>query len=389
MLLGLGGPNSARRNVSPPRRSNSRASSTVGARPPSPATSSFNRSSVSGRPASSVNESRELDDSVASIAPNSASLRLREMMEVVAPLINPDLVDPSTIPKPRVSYGFLSQLAVGPVASPTAPLVLGHPSSTRDLTAALNGVSELGKSGKWVTESALPFRASRFGTNTTHVPVRSKFHAPSLLLKKAKAERPQLDYLSLQEKLVSRALHTALHLATTASVACEKMVGEDVPQNVQTLFKGQAVLVESLLGDLLPAHANLTLRQRDVLLEGVSLPERERENLRKLPLFDKDLFPVDFQALDDRVSAQIFTSTRTSLFDKMLKSTAASAGSASKGSSKAAKGPKKSRPKTNQSQAPSKQAGSGGSRPDSKKKSAAKPKGKQNFRQGSKPSENT
>ena len=172
VLHGLGGPNSARRNVTPPRRSNSRASSSVGARPPSPATSSFNRSSVSGRPASSVNESRELDDSVASIAPNSTSLRLREMMEVVSPLINPDL----SICRQYLSLAYRS-------------LVLGHSSRAKELTEALTAYTGSVNSGKWVNESALPLRASRFGTNNSHVPIRSKFLPPSLLSKKVKAEK--------------------------------------------------------------------------------------------------------------------------------------------------------------------------------------------------------
>ena len=86
------------------------------------------------------------------------------------------------------------------------------------------------------------------------------------------------------------------------------MVRFDVPPDVHSLFRGQAVLFESLLGDLLPAHANLTLRQRDVLLEGVIVPETERESLRKLPLFVKELFPTDFQALDERVTKRLTSS---------------------------------------------------------------------------------
>ena len=186
VLAGLGCPNPALASATSPRRTKKRASSSLGARPPSPLSTGFNRSSVSGAPASSFDENRVTNVSVASVPANTAFSRLREMMEVVSPLVNPDRIDPPTVPQPRASYGSLSLLAVGPVALPTAPLVLGLPSSTKVLTAALDGVPELGKPGKWVSESALPLRASRFGTNTSHVPIRSKLHPPPLLSKGAK-----------------------------------------------------------------------------------------------------------------------------------------------------------------------------------------------------------
>ena len=343
---GLGGADSVRGNVSPPRRSKVRPSSSLGARPSSPSPTRFNRSNVSSRPAtSSFDEGRDSDASVGSVPPNSASMRLRELMEVVSPIFNPDLFDPPTLPKARRAYGALSQLAVGHVADPRAPLVLGQPSRTRELTAALNGVQGLGRSGKWVTESALPYSASRFGTNTTHVPVRSKFQPPPLLLKRGKAEKPQLDYLSLQEKLVGQALSTSLHLAATATAACEKMVRIDVPPDVQSLIRGQAVMIESLLGDLFPAHANLTLRQRDVLLEDVKLPDKERESLRALPLFDKELFPTDFQALDERVTDKQLKLSSSQLFTQMLQKNTPSSAPAAKGTTSRPRKPKKQRQK--------------------------------------------
>ena len=97
------------------------------------------------------------------------------------------------------------------------------------------------------------------------------------------------------------ALHTALHLGSTATVAVDQMMRDDVPRDVQALLLGQSVLIDALQGDLLPAYANSTLRQRDLLLEESSLPLKERETLRRLPLFDREVFPADLQALDYRL----------------------------------------------------------------------------------------
>ena len=148
-------------------------------------------------------------------------------------------------------------------------------------------------------------------------------------------------------------------------------------------------MIESLLGDLFPAHANLTLRQRDVLLEDVKLPDKERESLRALPLFDKELFPTDFQALDERVTDQQLKLSSSQLFTQMLQKNTPSSAPAAKGTTSKPRKPKKQRQKPSQTQTSSRQSGSGGSRPAKKTQSAAKPKGNQGFRKGNKPSENT
>eukprot|EP00918_Siedleckia_nematoides_P017452 GHVU01037538.1.p1 GENE.GHVU01037538.1~~GHVU01037538.1.p1 ORF type:complete len:125 (+),score=1.08 GHVU01037538.1:536-910(+) len=113
------------------------------------------------------------------------------MVEVISPLINPDLIDPPMLPKPARSYGALSLMAVGPMALPPPPCVLGHPSETKVLTDSLNGVQGIGKTGKWVSSSALP-RSSTLGPNSSHVPIRSKFVAPPLLSKAASQGRQEL-----------------------------------------------------------------------------------------------------------------------------------------------------------------------------------------------------
>eukprot|EP00919_Chromeraceae_sp_WS-2016_P057524 GHVR01136346.1.p1 GENE.GHVR01136346.1~~GHVR01136346.1.p1 ORF type:complete len:111 (+),score=3.67 GHVR01136346.1:128-460(+) len=87
-----------------------------------------------------------------------------------------------------------------------------------------------------------------------------------------------------------------LHLATTSMVGCGFMVKDEVPPDIVSLLQGQSLLVEDQLAFLLASFANVTLRQSDILLKDIKLPDRERESLRKLPLFEKDLFPVDFQA---------------------------------------------------------------------------------------------
>ena len=148
------------------------------------------------------------------------------MMEVVSPFINPDLFVCRQYPS------------------------LGRPTGTSsrfiELSETLTAYTGSVNSGKWVNLSALPLCASRFRTNNSHVPIRSKFLPPSLFSKKVKAEKLELDYLSLQELLVGLALQTAPHLATTATVACERMVRFDVPPDVHSLFRGQAVCCFSL-----------------------------------------------------------------------------------------------------------------------------------------------
>eukprot|EP00918_Siedleckia_nematoides_P077783 GHVU01170100.1.p1 GENE.GHVU01170100.1~~GHVU01170100.1.p1 ORF type:complete len:129 (+),score=9.67 GHVU01170100.1:258-644(+) len=81
------------------------------------------------------------------------------------------------------------------------------------------------------------------------------------------------------------------------------MLGDDVPWNIDTLMRGQSPLIDALLVDLLTSYANNTLRQRDVLLKDVKLAEKEKESLRGLPLFARELFPVDFQALAQRLES--------------------------------------------------------------------------------------
>eukprot|EP00919_Chromeraceae_sp_WS-2016_P003659 GHVR01008915.1.p1 GENE.GHVR01008915.1~~GHVR01008915.1.p1 ORF type:complete len:196 (-),score=9.19 GHVR01008915.1:160-747(-) len=191
-----------------------------------------------------------------------------------------------------------------------------------------------------------------------------------------------MEFLVAQESSIGNGLQTALHLATSASVACEKMLRDDVPPDVHSLIRGQSVLIESLIADLLPAHANLTLRQRDIHLHGCDLPVPEYEALRRLPLFGKELFPTDLDALDVRVSTSRLVSDQqvvfASLAHKNTTSSAPVSASASKPGSKA----KRSRRKTPQTQA-SQKGGSGRGQSYSKSKPAAK-KG-QNFCPGDKP----
>eukprot|EP00919_Chromeraceae_sp_WS-2016_P080030 GHVR01189343.1.p1 GENE.GHVR01189343.1~~GHVR01189343.1.p1 ORF type:complete len:167 (-),score=17.57 GHVR01189343.1:57-557(-) len=122
----------------------------------------------------------------------------------------------------------------------------------------------------------------------------------------------------------------ALHLATSATVGCTnlKMVRDDVPPDGQSLIRGQSVLIDALVAELLPVHANLTLRQRDILLRDNDLPDLECEALRKLPLFHKEIFPVDLQALDARITTDRRLINQNLAFEKMAKANTAPAASA-------------------------------------------------------------
>ena len=167
-------------------------------------------------------------------------------------------------------------------------------------------------------------RHATFEPNVSHVPVRPKFVAPPLLSKAALSGKSELEFLVAQESSIGKGLHTALHLATAATVACDKMLRDDVPQDVQSLIRGQSVLVESLIGDLLTTHANLTLRQRDVLLKNSKLPSKESESLWSIPLFDTELFPCDLLALDARLTASQFQVNQQLVFEKLAKTSSSS-----------------------------------------------------------------
>lgn len=73
------------------------------------------------------------------------------------------------------------------------------------------------------------------------------------------------------------------------------MLREDVSENVQTLLKGNALLVDYFVVELSIMFGNSMLRQRDVLRQ---LSGKDCAELRGLPLFDKELISVDFVDVD-------------------------------------------------------------------------------------------
>ena len=138
------------------------------------------------------------------------------------------------------------------------------------------------------------------------------------------------------------------------------------------------MLVVNLLGELLPAHANLTLRQRDLLLEDSSLPVKEQTSLRGLPLFSKALFPVDFEALEEKLQAKQVLSSQALANERIAQIVISSASNKGpSGSSKPVRQAKKATSKPPKTVASSKASVPA---PQKQDKRGKKPAGKKVFR---------
>eukprot|EP00920_Eleutheroschizon_duboscqi_P004321 GHVT01009951.1.p1 GENE.GHVT01009951.1~~GHVT01009951.1.p1 ORF type:complete len:165 (-),score=12.40 GHVT01009951.1:129-623(-) len=86
---------------------------------------------------------------------------------------------------------------------------------------------------------------------------------------------------------------------------------------------GQSLLIEAQVADMLVIFVQLTLRQRDILLQNVPVAEKEKEALRELPLFEKELSPIDFQALELRFEAERTRNQKLAMFTELARKSAA------------------------------------------------------------------
>eukprot|EP00919_Chromeraceae_sp_WS-2016_P069044 GHVR01163524.1.p1 GENE.GHVR01163524.1~~GHVR01163524.1.p1 ORF type:complete len:197 (+),score=28.69 GHVR01163524.1:72-662(+) len=98
------------------------------------------------------------------------------------------------------------------------------------------------------------------------------------------------------------------------------MIRDDVPWDIAALLQGQALLIEAQIADLLVNFVTLTLKQRDILLQNVPVSEKEKEALRRLPLFEKELFPVDFETLELRINSQRTREQKLAMFTELARS---------------------------------------------------------------------
>ena len=98
---------------------------------------------------------------------------------------------------------------------------------------------------------------------------------------------------------------------------------EDVPWDIYSLVQGQSLLIEAQVADLLLDFVRLTLRQRDVLLQNVQVAEKDIEALRELPLFERKLFPVDFDALELRLNTERTRVQKLAMYTELARKSAA------------------------------------------------------------------
>ena len=218
---------------------------------------------------------------------------------------------------------MLSRFNVGEVVASDSLPCLGHPISVQESIDKLNGLKDLSKRGYYPIRSAL-LPSYFLPHNRSHVPVREKFVGPSSLFSKSlSAAKGELEFLHAQDLSISRLLSKTLHLATTSIVGTSQMMREDVPWDIYSLVQGQGLLIEAQVADLLFNFVQVTLRQRDVLLQYAALPEKDKEALRGLPLFEKDLSPVDLEALELRLESDRTRVQKLAMYTELARKSAA------------------------------------------------------------------
>eukprot|EP00919_Chromeraceae_sp_WS-2016_P062847 GHVR01148767.1.p1 GENE.GHVR01148767.1~~GHVR01148767.1.p1 ORF type:complete len:318 (+),score=46.77 GHVR01148767.1:2-955(+) len=244
------------------------------------------------------------------------------MVDTVSPYLEAaSIAVPSDIPLPP-TLGMLSRFNVGEVVAPETLPCLGHPLSVQESLDRSNGLKDLSKKGVFPTRTTL-VHTYFLPPNQSHVPIREKFVGPPLFSKAVVAAKAELEFLHAQEISTSRLLSKTLHLATTSIVGCSEMMREDVPWDIFSLLQGQGLLIEAQVADLLLDFVRLTLRQRDVLLQNVSVSEKDKEALRGLPLFEKELFPVDFEALELRINSERTREQKLAMFTELARKSVA------------------------------------------------------------------
>jgi hypothetical protein len=269
-----------------------------------------NPSSVTLEVIASENDVSVISDregtNAAPLIPNfsfAASALYRETADLCAlHLLEEDFPVPPAI-KSR-SQSALSLLALGQLAEPRGQPVLAHPTLFRKRTLdRLDGLSEsLSGTGKMVSRSTLD-ETKEFPANDSLVPRRVKLKGNELLSNSMTKGKIELDFLTAQEKGLLRVLHSSLHCSTAVSCAFKCLEGTKVSPDVDTLLKSTTLLVDALAAELAVLYANNTLRQRDILLKDTKLPKVDSSVLRKLPLFEKDIFPTDLDKLSVRLAA--------------------------------------------------------------------------------------
>eukprot|EP00918_Siedleckia_nematoides_P010570 GHVU01023124.1.p1 GENE.GHVU01023124.1~~GHVU01023124.1.p1 ORF type:complete len:537 (-),score=0.53 GHVU01023124.1:143-1753(-) len=156
-------------------------------RPASPSPSHFAHGSVAGE-SELVEEGLEFEDDEAeatqpasSVAP-SLKLLLKEMVEVISPLMEEALfAEPSDVPLPP-ALGMISGLSLGEVYVPETLPCLGHPVQVKVSLDSLNGFANLSKKGTFVSKVLL-VPTCKLPLNQSHIPVRDKFVGSTLFSK--------------------------------------------------------------------------------------------------------------------------------------------------------------------------------------------------------------